>query len=151
MASPTREQVYSALFTLLSTTPAITALVTSFSRVFSIIDQVEPADMPRLMVWEQPEKSEFAGPAMSRKRVWNAAIVVYFQNTDKTVAGATIINPIIDAIEAAMRWDNPSAGKLTLGGLVEYCRIEGQTIKETGDTDAELRGGAVIPVRILVP
>ncbi len=41
--------------------------------------------------------------------------------------------------------------RLTLGGLVSWCRIEGRTVVETGDTDPEGLGGALIPLKILVP
>jgi hypothetical protein len=146
----TREQVFQALFSALQA-PAIADLVTTFSRRFSPPDQIQPLAFPQLMLWEQSEKTEYSGPQMPRKRAWSALIVVYFQNTSKTVPGATIINPIMDAIEATLRYDNPATNALTLGGLVTYCRIEGQTIKETGDTDANGIGGAVIPIRILIP
>jgi len=146
----TREQVFQALFAVVQAAPVAT-LIKTFTRRFALPDQVLPGAMPQLMVWEQPERSEFTGPAMPPKRAWTAMIVVYFQNTNPAVAGATIINPIIDAIETALRYDDPATNKLTLGRLVTYCRIEGQTIKETGDTDARGIGGAVIPIRILVP
>jgi hypothetical protein len=151
---PTREQVFSSLFSLLQTVGATNSppMFNSFSRRFTAMPgNIPPLQLPQLILWEQPERSEFAGPSMPRKRIWNALVVVYFINPSKTVPGATIINPMIDAIEAALRYDNPATNRLTLGGLVEWCRIEGQTIKETGDTDSQGLGGVVIPVRILVP
>src|SRR5262245_26341548 len=45
-----------------------------------------------------------------------------------------------------------SCGRVTLGGLVQAVYIDGATVKAISDVDIDHgQGGAVIPVRILVP
>jgi len=148
---PTREQVFGALYSLLYRNVQGVAF---YSRRFAL-----PAKIPsgetipgacKLMVWEQPEHTTRKGGTPIKNRVWEAWVVVYFRNDQKDVPGATIINPIIDSIEALL---NEPAGTpvQTLGGLVTGIWIAGDTHIETGDTDENGLGGAVIPVHILVP
>ena len=149
MAGPTREQVFIALFNLLN---GNIAGVVSYNRRMTLPGQIPPAQQPALIVWEQPEKTERAGPGAPKKRIWEAWVVIAFQNASKTAAGATLLNPIIDAIENLIEPTNAMPGNVqTLGGLVTGCWIAGDTMKETGDTDPNGQGGAVIPIRILVP
>jgi hypothetical protein len=66
----------------------------------------------------------------------------------------TILNPMLDALEAALR-PNATSGVQTLGldsvgnPLVSHCWIEGEVVKRAGDLDGN--GFAVVPIRILVP
>jgi hypothetical protein len=142
----TREQVFQALFARMQTVPGIT----SYSRRMTYPQQVAPGDMPCLMQWEQPELARGA-TSLPDRRLWEAWIVVAFVNGDATVAGATIINPMIDAVYAALAIDDFGRNNCTLGGLVHYARIEGPIIKETGDLDSNGLGGAVIPIKIMPP
>jgi hypothetical protein len=142
----TREQVYQAVFAKLVGLQG----TVSWSRRVTLPTQVPLVDQPALMLWEQPEKTDQSTPKPPN-RVWRAEVLVVFTNDDKTVPGATIINPILDAIEAAFAVDDPVRNACTLGGLVHYCRIEGQTYKETGDTDPSGLGGAIVPIAIRVP
>jgi hypothetical protein len=142
----TRETVMAALFARLQGIPGI--LTTS--RRMTLPGAVLPGDLPRLMLWEQLERgANITGqPA---KRAWEAWIVIVFANDDPTVPGATIINPMLDAIEAALKIDDYGRNVCSLGGLVHYARIEGTIVKETGDTDPTGLGGAVVPVKIMPP
>lgn len=149
MDQPTREQVWQALYGRLATLAP--APFTTVSRRITMPDQVPPGDLPALMIWEQPEHTNQAGAA-PMNRVWTALAVVVFINPDKAIAGATILNPLIDAVEGVMNVsDDFAADRNTLGGLVAYARIEGETLKETGDIDPDGRGGAVIQIKIRVP
>lgn len=141
-----REQVFRALFARMRTVPGIA----SYSRRFTLPAQVPPAEQPALMQWEQPEVAR-AQSGLPSKRTWEAWIVIVFTNPDTSVSGATIINPILDAIEIALAPDDLGRNLCSLGGLVHYARIEGTVIKETGDTDTTGLGGAVVPIRIMPP
>ena len=153
---PTREQVFQALFDQLQEN---TLLPVTYSRRMLDYSAIAPGLMPILMLWEQPEESHYRSGRGLPQDIWEALIVVVFQNTSRprngdpttAIPGATIINPIIDEIRAALTPDDPTTNSLTLGGLVEWCRVEGRTVIETGDTDGSGFGGAVIPVRILIP
>ena len=151
---PTREQVFSALFTQLQTAEGFT----TFSRRMLDYSAIAPALLPILLLWEQPESTDWPHSGLFRDH-WEALAVIVFQNTSKpsggdpttATPGATIINPLVDAVRNALAPDDPISNYLTLGGLVHWCRVEGRTIIETGDTDAGGFGGAVIPIHILVP
>lgn len=146
MAGVTRETVMQALFTRLAAIPGLT----SSSRRMTLPAMVAPGDMPRLMLWEQPERASNV-TSLPDKRVWEAWAVIVFINDDPSVPGATIVNPFIDAIEAALAPDDRARNLCSLGGLVHYARIEGSIIKETGDTDTTGLGGAVVPIKIMPP
>lgn len=154
MPVPTREDVFGPLFTQLQTVPGIT----TFSRRMMEYSEIAPDLLPALILWEQPEDTVYDGQGLP-KNTWQAIIAVFFQNPEKpnsgdpntATPGATIINPLIDAVRAALAPDSFMTGSYTIGGLVEWCRVEGKTIVETGDTDSDGRGGALIPIEILVP
>ena len=153
---PTREQVFSALQTLLSDVPGINfvsrrmMLPNDFTSSTGTVD----TQLPCLLIWEQNEETRHTGPnqglGIPPKRTWEAWLVVYFKNTSATVPGATIINPILDAIETALA-PNVVTNTQTLGGLVSHTWIEGPTTVALGDVDTEGFGGAVVPVRMLIP
>ena len=71
--------------------------------------------------------------------------------SDGVTPGATAINNLIESVEASLSIDNRTVMECTLGGLVQYCRIEGQTIKVSGDMNPDGQCFAAIPVKILVP
>lgn len=144
--STSRETIMTALFTKLQTLPGIT----TFSRRMTLPAQVAPGDQPCLMLWEQPEMARNV-TGLPDKRLWEAWVVIVFTNTDQTVAGATIINPMLDSLEALLAVDDFARNVCSLGGLVHYARIEGLIIKEMGDTDTTGLGGAVIPIKIMPP
>lgn len=149
-ANPTtlglRETVMQALFARMQTLPGMT----SYSRRMTLPHQVPPGDQPALMQWEQPELARNQ-TGLPDKRVWEAWIIIVFTNDDPAIPGATIINPMLDAMENALAVDDYGRNVCSLGGLVHYARIEGTIIKETGDTDTNGLGGAVIPIKIMPP
>lgn len=160
MAHATREQIFAALFTLLN---GNIAGIKTYSRRQSLPSKVtqDIGEPPVLMLYEDPERIDQSGPNQPAKLTLNAGIIVVFFNPSRpdpqepgaATAGATIINPILDAIDAALF---PSAGPgrqftQTLGGLVQGVWIDGYTHKFTGDTDPQGMGGAVVPLKIIVP
>jgi hypothetical protein len=159
-AQPTREQVFSAIFDRLKTAPGFT----KYSRRMIDYSVIPPGIMPICILWEQPEESDYGTHQRIRIDHWHALVVIFFQNDSRpqeddpttAIPGATIINPLVDAVNRALGPDD-GQGNLTLRdadhptGLVQWVRIEGTTVIETGDTDSAGIGGAMIPLRILVP
>lgn len=149
--APTREQVMAALFAKLNN--HVTGIQT-YSRRITLPAEVGKLQLPALFLYRLRETIEPGGGAAPPKRHWDVWIVVVFRNTEKTVAGDTILNPILDSIEDALK---PSGagwvglGNQTLGGLVQQCKIEGELHLEPGDTDPQGLGGAVIPLHIVIP
>lgn len=155
MAQPTREAVFSALFARLQT---IGSAFTTYSRRMLDYSVIPPSLMPILILWEQPEETVWPNRG-TKKDYWEAFIFIVFKNSSRpsqndpttATAGATIINPLLDAVRTVLEPDDPTEGELTLDGLVQWVRVDGRTLIETGDTESDGIGGAVIPIRILVP
>ena len=69
-----------------------------------------------------------------------------------TTSQAANLHPLIEAVETAIGTpDDPQRGTLTLGGLVGYCRIEGEGILVSPDIDENGQGMATLPLEIEIP
>jgi hypothetical protein len=160
----TREEVMQALFAKVSPlqAPADSASPLPAETPFRTVARrttmpgqgfasLDPSLMPALTQWEDWPEETVGGELGLRKRTWEVWMVIQFRNDDRLAPGATILNPLIDAVEAALSPDSPPRQVLTLDGLVNAVYIDGPTIKNTGDTDAEGNGRASVPVKILVP
>jgi len=135
-----REAIYSALFTLVSAAPG---LVTK-SRKLLHWNDVPPSQRPALFMAQRRESTM---QVTGRPTVWtlHVDLYVYVSTLGNDYPGQAL-NPILDAI--ATKLDYPYAGQpQTLGGLVQWARIEGsiETDEGTLGNDAV----AIIPVSIL--
>lgn len=85
------------------------------------------------------------------KRVIGADLFVYTDAKAQDLIGSTQINTLLDAIEATLQPTGAEIplGRVTLGGLVYSCRIEGAVFKDPGDLDGD--GMIKVPVSIIVP
>jgi len=136
----TREPIYAALFALLSgAAPFATA-----SRRLRHWSDVGPAEQPALFV---VQKSETAERKVGLPARWRASVdvYVYAHAPDDQTAPATVLNPLLDAVETALA---PQGAVQTLGGLAAHAWIAGKI-----ETDEGVLGGqtvAIVPVEILV-
>jgi hypothetical protein len=168
----TREQVFTALFAKVQPlqAPAGSARPLPSATPFKTVSRrvtlpgqgpgnLDPVIQPALMMWEQPEHTEGAERGI-RIRHWPVWFVIAFRNDNREIAGATLLHPLIDAVEAALAPDDPVRNTVRLmqplaGGqsiaLIEAGGIEGPLIKHTGDTSADGQGGAVIMFDMVVP
>jgi hypothetical protein len=138
-----REAIYGALFAKV----AAAAGFATTSRRLRHCSYVVPAEQPALF---QVQKSETARRGAGLPPKWTLALdlFVYAHASDDATAAATVMNPLIDAIEAALAPD-PVTNVQTLGGLVAHCWIAGKV-----ETDEGVLGGqavAIVPIEILVP
>lgn len=135
----TREPIYSALFTLLS---AIDGLNTK-SRRLKIWTDVPTVNQPALF---QIQRKEQVIAVTNRPPVYRLHVDVYlYANTsDQTQAASSILNPILDAICLALQ---PRGENQTLGGLVQYCRIDGEITTDEGILGDQ--SVVIIPIEIL--
>jgi len=140
-----REAIISALFSLASgAAPFATA-----SRRLRLWSSVAPSEKPALFLAERSDTYARGNEAVPEIVTMDLEIYIYIDaGKDESVVPASTLNPLLDAIDAALA---PSrlTGLQTLGGLVSHCWIEGKILKDAGDLDGD--GVAVIPVRILVP
>lgn len=140
-----REPIYAALFALLvEAAPFQTA-----SRRLRHWSTVEAAEQPALF---QVQKREAAKEAEGAPTQWRAEIdvYVYCQAPDDETPPASVLNPLLDAIELALRPSGAdmALGVQTLGGLARHCWISGAI-----ETDEGALGGqavAIVPIEILV-
>lgn len=143
MSRATFEQVYSALFALAAGMPGIT----TSSRRLKNAQDVPLGDSPALYQVQGQQKAIYTENAPGI--IWDitATWIVVVVDNDPTQAITPTLNPILDAITAALA---PSAAQArnTLGGLVETCAIEGNV--EIFEGVLGDRAVAVIPIRLLL-
>ena len=143
MSAP-RETIQAALFQRLAAIPGFT---TSSRRLKHWAD-VAPAEQPALFQVQKGE-SWTRKDGLPPARRLSVELFVYVNTAaDPTVAPSQVMNPLIDAIEAALAPD-PGHVTQTLGGLVEHAWIAGRI-----ESDEGLLGDqavAILPVEILVP
>ena len=137
-----REQIYAALFSRVSSIPDI---VTA-SRRLKHWNDVPDHEQPALF---QSQKDELANARSDLPTVWTFNVELYLychSGGNPDAVPATILNPLLDAIEDAFKPDY--SGYQTLGGLVHDCVIDGRI-----ETDEGLLGPqsiAIIPIKITV-
>lgn len=137
-----REPIYAALFALLqNAAPFVTA-----SRRLRHWSDVGAAEQPALFMIQKSETAEAKRPLPPK---WRARVDLYLyaQAPDEATPPATILNPLLDAVEAVLAPD-PASEVQSLGGLVQHCWIAGKI-----ETDEGVLGGqavAIVPIEILV-
>lgn len=147
-----REAIYAALFAKLS---ALTAggsptFITAERRLRHWND-VPAEECPYLGMTQGPQAIQ-QQKGLPPKWTLGAKLYIYVKTnaqSDPTVVPATLLNPILDAVEAALAADDGANNALTLGGLVSSVRISGQIDTSEGflgDTEV-----AEIPIEIVVP
>jgi hypothetical protein len=139
-----RETIYAALWEL----AASAAQFTSTNRRLRHWTDVAPAEQPALFM------SEKGGQAVIKKLgapiVWTlyADFYLYAHSSDPYLAPVTILNPLLDAFEAALA-PSPTTGIQNLGlpQMVQHAYIVGKI-----QTDEGVLGDqaiAIVPVEIL--
>lgn len=123
----TREPIYAALYAKIA---AATGFKT-ISRRLRHWDDVPQSDQPALFM---AQKNETASTTPGMPSVWILSVDIYiYAHTqgDKSIAPGTILNPLLDAVVAAMAPEAVS-GKQTLGGLVQHAWIDGSIETDEG-------------------
>jgi hypothetical protein len=141
-----REAIYSALWTLASGA----ANFATASRRLRHWSDVSPAEQPAIFM------SEKGGTGVVKVRgaptIWTlcADFYIYAHSTDIYTPPASVLNPLIDAVEAALGPINPVAGfwqNLGLPEMVQHTYVAGKI-----ETDEGVLGNqavAVVPIEIL--
>jgi hypothetical protein len=150
-----REPIWAALLVLLRKIPNAQFVTTSRQHVQP--PQLSAEQQPALFIVEVRETRAPRPAGTPVKLTLNAFLIVYFQAPPpliddigaETVIGATQLNALLLAIDTALLPDNIVTGKLTLGGLVEHCWLEGDVDMDPGIKTSQ--GAAILPLKILVP
>ncbi|MBV9861889.1 MAG: hypothetical protein JO267_07050 [Alphaproteobacteria bacterium] len=139
-----REPIYAALFALAS---EAAGFVTAERRLRHW-SEVDPAEQPALFMSQRSETA--AVKALGAPTVWTLAadLYLYLHSSDPYLAPAMLLNPLIDAVEAALA-PSPVTGIQNLGlpEMVSHLCIAGKI-----ETDEGVLGDqaiAIIPIEIL--
>jgi hypothetical protein len=139
-----REPIYAALFALAA---GAGGFVTAERRLRHWSD-VAPAEQPALFVSQKSESA--AVQTLGAPTVWTLSVdlYVYVHSSDPYRAPATVLNPLIDAVEAALLPD-PVTGVQTLGlpGMVQHAYLAGKIATDEGVLGDQ--AVAIVPVEIL--
>ena len=138
-----REVIMQALFALVSgSAPFVTA-----SRRLKLWTDVPPGERPAIFQYERDDVYANGKNYLPIVEM-NVDLYIYTApGMDSGVTPISILNPLLDAVDAALKPSPSTPGKQTLGGLVSNCYIDGKVMKDPGDIDGD--GIAVIPVKIL--
>ncbi len=140
-----REAIYSALFALLSTIPGIV----TFSRRVRHWTDVPPVEQPALIQEQFEESARYVGRAFPAKWTLSLNLALYVNvGHDQHAAPSTVLNPLLDAIVAALEAPEGQEEQ-TLGGLVSSCHVNGKIVIAEGGSLGP-QAAALIPVEIVV-
>lgn len=134
----TREPAYAALFDLLR---GAAAWRTESRRLRHWADV--PLEQQPAMFMAQ--KGEVAEKVRGQPTRWTCMVDIYvYASTAGGRAPGPILNELLDAIEAALHPSTATEEDQTLGGLVEWCRIDGAI--ETDEGTLGDQAVAIVPV-----
>jgi hypothetical protein len=142
-----RETISAALFALLQGTKIAgnPAFVTT-GRRGRIWSDTTPADQPAMYLIHTGEMAVQNQAYGLTKWLLHYDILVYARaDTNSTAAPDTMINSILDAIDAQML-AIPPGERQTLGGVVYHAWIEGQILIDTGIIDQQV--AIMIPCKV---
>lgn len=126
--------------------PLTTGFLT-FSRRFKHWSQVTA--QPALFLRDGTEEIQYRGTIM-QSQTMKCEVWIYSNAGENPDAVPVIaLNNLLDAVQSAFAPDDPNRGRFTLGGLVEWCRLDGKIEKEPGDIGGQAI--AVADVEITVP
>ncbi len=137
-----REDIHAALFARLSAVPGF---VTASRRLKHWSD-TPSGEQPALF---QAHRTESVQPrhGLPSLVTLDFDLYLYAKAADKSASPSSILNPLLDAVTAALAPDNPIDTAQTLGGTVAHCWIEGAI--ETDEGTLGDQAVAIVPVRIL--
>jgi hypothetical protein len=153
-----RETIRTAFFNLLAGTPGF-AHVSRRIILMECNSPTIPLNQPAMEILEDGETTNQRGRGLPPIHILHAIICVWARVPDGltpgvpdgVTPGASILNPLIDAIEARLAPDGGTENVLGLAGKVSHAWIEGETVLVPGDQNPEGQCFAAIPVRIMVP
>jgi hypothetical protein len=142
MIRATREQVYAALFAKLQSVTGLTTV----SRRLQNVQDVQPESFPAAYQLQGQQMAKYQGATPSLL-TWKADWLLYVHDADLSSAPSTQLNALIDAASNVLT-PAPGFERQTLGGLVEYCAVDGNIQVFEGVLGD--RAVAVLPITIVL-
>lgn len=136
----TRETIFGALFAKLQDIPG----VVTTSRKLRHWSDVPSSERPALFMTELSQQVDRI-KGQPPKYIFPVELYIYVSSEGDTPP-STILNPLIDAIEAALE-HGPADTAQTLGGLVSHCFVNGKIETDEGSMGSDAM--AIIPVEII--
>ncbi len=148
MSITTRESALEALSALLA---SAFDWATGPSRRLKLWTDVSMANRPACFIFEGGFESYSWSEGAIAKRIIEPKVFVYLNAKDPNVVGASLVNEVMDALDAAfaLSGEDLITGRKTLGGLVHHCRIDGRPMKDPGDLDGD--AVLIVPVKMILP
>jgi hypothetical protein len=136
-----REAIYSALFAKVSQA----ATFETVSRRLQHWTDVSAGAQPALFQAQVDETAHTSpGPGLPTTFILRVDLYIYANTQgDATLSPSTILNPLIDAVLATLAFE-PVSNKQTLGGLVDYCVVDGRIVTDEGVLGNQ--GVCIIPI-----
>lgn len=150
-----REACWAALFALLKS--KLGGSYVTMSRQHLMPPGLTPEMQPALFVVQARESRKPTPAGTPVQLVLDGFVILYLQVPapmdelpgEETQLAATQLNTLLRGIDDALQPDSISTGRLTLGGLVTHCWIEGDVEMDPGIFSQQ--GAAILPVKMLVP
>lgn len=151
-----REACWAALFAQLQAGMANAGLVT-MGRQHIMPPSLTPEQQPALFLVQARETRKKSPRGTPTQLCLHGFLILYLQAPapldevvgQETVIGATQMNALLKAIDDSLQPDDPVSGRLTLGGLIYDCTLEGDTEMDPGIFSQQ--GAAILAVEMLVP
>lgn len=159
----TREPIMTALLAACETATkfsTVSRVVVNDPEFAPTVTVATPIAQPALILVEDVERHTHSGHGAPTKRTLGVMLMIWAQKPrdiqnpaapDQTTTGATLVNTLLEALEAVFVADNAMTGCFTLGGLVQRAWIEGTVTKVSGDLDPNGQAFLAVPISILIP
>lgn len=141
-----REPLFVALFNLI-TTLKTNGVVKDTSRKLKHWNDVPGEDQPIIFMAQGDQEPTVKSWDLPYGWSLKVKLYIYVHVADEITAPASVLNVVLDALEAVLKPIGPS-GKLTLGGLCEACFIDGTV--ETFEGTLGNQEVAIVPITINV-
>jgi len=121
------------------------------SRRLKLWSDVPAANRPACFLFEGGAETYVWSEGAVPKRSLEVKIFIYLNAKDPGIAGASLLNNVMDALDAAFTLTSSDVvtGRNTLGGAAYHCRIDGKPLKDPGDLDGDAL--LIVPVKITLP
>jgi hypothetical protein len=121
------------------------------TRRLKLWSDVPAASRPACFLFEGGHESYSWSENALPKRVIEVRLFVYLSAKDPNVAGAPLLNKVMDAFDSAfiLTGGDVLSGRNTLGGTVYNCRIDGKALKDPGDLDGDAL--LIVPIKLILP
>lgn len=146
MTVATREEIVAALLARLNAS----GVFQTVGRRLRDPESLDSVTAPALFLLEDEEDYHRQSVNLPPRRTLRFLAAIYTDaGQSETAVPSALLNPLLDAIDAALKPDDPTSGRCTLGGAVYSALIAGTVKKYPGDATG--KGAAVVPIEVMWP